>query len=85
VLALIEFEGVDTLFLARLMGVDPAEASLDWIGMTVQARYRRNSSLLPRTSTFSRREGMTKPDPAIREPVLEPVSGPILLKRRLSK
>jgi hypothetical protein len=29
------------------MGVDPDEASLDWIGMKVQARYRRNSKLAP--------------------------------------
>jgi uncharacterized OB-fold protein len=47
VLALIEYEGVNTLFLSRLMGVDPDEASLDWIGMKVQARYRRNSKLAP--------------------------------------
>lgn len=47
VLALIEYEGTDTLFLARLTGVDPDEASLDWIGMKVQARYRRNSKLQP--------------------------------------
>jgi uncharacterized OB-fold protein len=47
VLALIEYEGANTLFLARLMGVDPEEASLDWIGMEVQARYLRNSKLKP--------------------------------------
>lgn len=47
VLALIEYEGVDTLFLARLMGVDPDEASVDWIGMKVRARYRRNSKIAP--------------------------------------
>ncbi len=47
VLALIEYEGVDTLFLARLMGVDPAAPSLDWIGMPVRARYRRNSKIAP--------------------------------------
>ncbi|HEC23987.1 MAG TPA: nucleotide-binding protein [Chloroflexi bacterium] len=47
VLALIEYEGVDTLFLARLTGVDPDEVSLDWIGMQVQARYRRNSKIKP--------------------------------------
>jgi hypothetical protein len=47
VLVLIEFEGVDTLFLARLVGVDPAAASLDWIGMKVQARYLRNAKLRP--------------------------------------
>ncbi len=47
VLALVEIEGADTLFLTRLIGVDPAEASLDWIGMRVQARYLRNSKFKP--------------------------------------
>jgi uncharacterized OB-fold protein len=47
VLALIEFEGVNTLFLTRVVGLDPAEASLDWIGMKVKARYLRNSKLKP--------------------------------------
>jgi len=47
VLALIEFEGVDTLLLTRLMGVDPAEASLDWIGMRVAPKFLRNSKLKP--------------------------------------
>lgn len=47
VLALIEFEGVNTLFLTRLMGVDPLAASLDWIGMQVEPRFLRNSKLKP--------------------------------------
>ena len=47
VLTLVEFEGADTLFLARLLGVDPDKASLDWIGMRVEARYLRNSQLKP--------------------------------------
>lgn len=47
VLALIEFEGVDTLFLTRLFGVDTDEASLDWIGMAVRPRFLRNSKLKP--------------------------------------
>jgi uncharacterized OB-fold protein len=47
VLALIEFEGVDTLLLTRLMGVDPEQASLDWIGMPVRPRFMRNSKLKP--------------------------------------
>ncbi len=47
VLALIEFEGANTLFLTRLLGLDPSEASLDWIGMKVRARYLRNSKLKP--------------------------------------
>jgi hypothetical protein len=47
VLVLVEFEGVDTLFLARLVGVDPQEASVDWIGMPVKGRFLRNSKLKP--------------------------------------
>ena len=47
VLILVEFQGADTLFLARLMGVDPDEAGLDWIGMRVKARYLRNSQFKP--------------------------------------
>jgi len=47
VLALIEFEGVDTLLLTRLLGVDPFEASLDWIGMEVEAKFLRNAKLKP--------------------------------------
>jgi uncharacterized protein len=39
-LVLVEFEGVDTLFLSRLMGVGPDEAA---IGMPVKARFLRNS------------------------------------------
>lgn len=47
VLAQIEFLGVDTLFMARLTGLDPAEASLDWIGMRVKGRFRRLSKFKP--------------------------------------
>lgn len=47
VLALIEFEGVNTLLLTRLMGVDPAQPSLDWIGMSVRPRFLRNCKLKP--------------------------------------
>ena len=47
VLALIEFEGVNTLFLTRLMGVDPHAATLNWIGMPVTPRFLRNSKLKP--------------------------------------
>ena len=47
VLALIEFEGADTLFLTRLLGLDPDAASLDWIGMSVQAKFLRNAKLKP--------------------------------------
>jgi len=47
VLALIEVEGVNTLFLTRLMGLDPELATLDWIGMRVRPRFLRNSKLKP--------------------------------------
>ena len=47
VLALIEFPGVNTLYLARLIGVEPGAASLDWIGMPVKGRYRRLSKFKP--------------------------------------
>jgi len=33
VLVLVEFEGVNTLLLSRLMGIDTEQATLDWIGM----------------------------------------------------
>jgi uncharacterized OB-fold protein len=47
VLALIQFEGVNTLFLTRLLGMDPDSASLDWIGMQVVPKFLRNSKLKP--------------------------------------
>ncbi len=47
VLALVEFEGADTLFLTRVIGLDPQKATLDWIGMKIKARYLRNSKFKP--------------------------------------
>ncbi|MFO8036170.1 MAG: OB-fold domain-containing protein [Anaerolineales bacterium] len=47
VLIQVEFEGVDTLLLSRLMGVDPQKASLDWIGMEIKPKFLRNSKLKP--------------------------------------
>ncbi len=47
ILALVEFEGVDTLLLTRLMGLDPQKPSLDWIGMSLRPRFLRNSKLKP--------------------------------------
>lgn len=47
ILTLVEFENVDTLLLTRMMGVDPDEATLDWIGMPVVAKFRRLSQLKP--------------------------------------
>jgi len=53
VLALIEFEGVDTLMLTRIMDIDPDEASLDWIGMEVKAKFLRNAKLKPTDVYFT--------------------------------
>ncbi len=47
VLVLVAFEGVDTLLLSRMMGVDPEKASLDWIGMELKPKFLRNSKLKP--------------------------------------
>jgi len=47
VLIQVEFPDVDTLFLARLIGVAPAEAGTHWIGMKVKGRFRRLSKLKP--------------------------------------
>jgi len=43
-LILVEFEGVNTLFLARLIGADETEIE---VGMKVRARFRRNCQLKP--------------------------------------
>jgi uncharacterized OB-fold protein len=53
ILALIEFEGVNTLLLTRLMGMDPLEATLDWIGMEVTPKFLRNSKLKPTDVYFA--------------------------------
>ena len=47
ILAMIQFEGVDTLLLTRMFGMDPDEATLDWIGMPVTPKFMRNSKLKP--------------------------------------
>jgi uncharacterized OB-fold protein len=47
VLILVEFQGVNTLLLSRLLGVDPHQASLDWIGMKLEAKFLRNAKLQP--------------------------------------
>lgn len=47
VLVLVEFEGVDTLLLSRLMGIDTEQAILDWIGMELKPQFLRNSKLKP--------------------------------------
>ena len=43
ILALIEFDGVNTLLLTRLLGMDPSQADLNWIGMQVSPRFLRNT------------------------------------------
>lgn len=39
-LVMVEFTGVDTLFMSRLVGVDPAKVR---VGMEIEARFLRNS------------------------------------------
>jgi len=53
VLILVEFEECDTLFLGRLIGVDPDEASIDWIGKKVKGRFLRNAKLKPTDIYFN--------------------------------
>lgn len=53
ILALIEFEGVNTLLLTRILGLDPLEADLDWIGMEVSPKFLRNSKLKPTDVYFT--------------------------------
>ena len=43
-LILVEFEGVDTLFLSRLAGSEPEEVT---IGMEVKAKFLRNCTFRP--------------------------------------
>jgi uncharacterized OB-fold protein len=43
-LILVEFDGVDTLFLSRLVGTDPDEVT---VGMPVRARFLRNCKFSP--------------------------------------
>lgn len=57
VLALVEFEGVNTLLLTRLLGVDPDKAAIDWIGMAVKPRFLRNSKLKPTDVYFVPAQG----------------------------
>lgn len=56
ILALIEFEGVNTLLLTRILGLDPMEADLSWIGMDVQPKFLRNSKLKPTDVYFIPKE-----------------------------
>ncbi|MDO8526719.1 MAG: Zn-ribbon domain-containing OB-fold protein [Deltaproteobacteria bacterium] len=47
ILGLIEFEGANTLLLTRLIGFDPQEANLKWVGQKVKAKFRRKSEFKP--------------------------------------
>ena len=53
ILILVEFEECDTLFLGRLVGVDPDSVNLDWIGKKVRGRFLRNSKLKPTDIYFN--------------------------------
>lgn len=53
ILTLVEFESCNTLFLGRLVGVDPESANLGWIGQKVRGRFLRNAKLLPTDVYFN--------------------------------
>ena len=53
VLILVEFDECDTLFLGRLIGVDPNEAGEHWIGQEVRGRFLRNSKFKPTDIYFN--------------------------------
>jgi uncharacterized OB-fold protein len=53
ILIQVEFEQCNTLFMGRLLGVDPDQADLSWIGKKVMGRYRRNSKLQPTDIYFN--------------------------------
>lgn len=47
VLVMIEWPGIDTLFLGRLFGVDPEKPDLSWIGRKVTLKFLRKAKLSP--------------------------------------
>ena len=53
VLIQVEFEQCDTLFLGRLVGVDPDTADISWIGKKVKGRFLRNAKLKPTDIYFN--------------------------------
>ena len=53
-LVLVEFDGVDTLFLSRLIGVDRPDIK---IGMNIKARFRRKATWSVRDVYFVRADG----------------------------
>ncbi len=48
-LILVEFDGVDTLFLSRLIGVEPDDVE---VGMPVRAKFLRNCKFKPTDVNF---------------------------------
>ena len=47
ILGLIEFNGADTLLMTRLLGLDPEQPTLDWVGKKVKAKFVRKSQFKP--------------------------------------
>lgn len=47
ILGLIEFVGCDTLLLSRVIGLKPEDATIDWIGMEVKAKFAKLPQLKP--------------------------------------
>ena len=54
-LVLVEFDGVDTLFLSRLVGVERADIS---VGMRIKAKFRRKATWSVRDVYFVKAEGL---------------------------
>lgn len=65
-LILVEFDGVDTLFLSRLVGAGPDEVA---IGMPVTARFLRNAKFKPTDVYFVPAEEAAAATPGGEEPV----------------
>ena len=57
VLAYIELEGIDTVFLSRVAGCRPEDV---YIGMPVRARFRRLVDWTPNDVVFVAEEGAAK-------------------------
>ena len=53
ILIQVEFDECDTLFLGRLIGVDPDDANIKWIGKKVKGRFLRNAKLKPTDIYFN--------------------------------
>lgn len=47
ILGLVEFDGVDSLFLTRLMGLDPQKPTLEWVGKKIKAKFKRLAEIKP--------------------------------------